>query len=589
MICRKLLILFFLLGLPDPTSVLAQGPVKGDTAAVNSLVQEALRLRSLTEFDSALVFVDKALKQVDREGNPDQYIEILTTGSGIALDKADYRRSIKYMDQLLQTKEVKKDSARIASIWLEQSSGYLALHQYVRSMELCNRLLPVYSRQNNSDGLVRTLLLMFDNAYFSQNDSTQTDYLDMAIDIARKSGDSVLISESCLAMGKALYRKGDFSNANRFYQESRDYLREKGSPSEIFVAIFQHLCLTLMDNGLEQACELSAYILRNVQKMDEGFKYFSNAFLGRAHCFAGHGQTDSARFYLLKAEENRLKYGKAKASPGFYEEMYRVSLMIRDYDLALLYLEKAKNQFNQINQNNNTQTLANTRAEFDYTLQKEKITELKFQNQLEREKSRRRNAIILAISIILLISIMLAFFIRRQYKNLNLSYHSLVKRFAEIDELNERLNACPDTQEPKRSGSFIKDEEEILLELKRLINKERIYKDRDLNLSNLAEKLNTNTTYLSNIINNRFGMNFKSLINNKRIDEARKLLVAEEYSNFSIEGIANEVGFQSRSSFYQTFKQTTGLTPTDYIGNYKRMKILEKTHEREPVEFPVEV
>lgn len=102
-----------------------------------------------------------------------------------------------------------------------------------------------------------------------------------------------------------------------------------------------------------------------------------------------------------------------------------------------------------------------------------------------------------------------------------------------------------------------------------LLNEERIYKDAEISLVHLADKLETNTTYLSTIINKHFRMNFKSYINKYRIDEARLLLVSEKGAGYSIEGIALEVGFQSRSVFYQTFKQITGLTPTAYVKTYK--------------------
>ena len=121
----------------------------------------------------------------------------------------------------------------------------------------------------------------------------------------------------------------------------------------------------------------------------------------------------------------------------------------------------------------------------------------------------------------------------------------------------------------KRSGVNIKDEDKILEKLNELLDEKEIYKKPELSLLTLAEELGTNTSYLSTIINTHFRVNLKSLINKYRIDEARRLLVSEEASGYSIEGIALEVGFQSRSVFYQTFKQITGMTPTAYVKTYK--------------------
>lgn len=104
-----------------------------------------------------------------------------------------------------------------------------------------------------------------------------------------------------------------------------------------------------------------------------------------------------------------------------------------------------------------------------------------------------------------------------------------------------------------------------------MLEEDKIFRQNDINESKLAELLETNTTYLSTIINSRFNLPFKTLLNNYRIDEARELLVSDQYSNYSIEGIASEVGYQSRSAFYQVFKQHTGMTPVDYINAYRQM------------------
>jgi AraC-like DNA-binding protein len=45
----------------------------------------------------------------------------------------------------------------------------------------------------------------------------------------------------------------------------------------------------------------------------------------------------------------------------------------------------------------------------------------------------------------------------------------------------------------------------------------------------------------------------------------------DEYRGYSIEGIASEVGYQSRSTFYREFRQVTGMTPKEYIEGYREI------------------
>ena len=84
-------------------------------------------------------------------------------------------------------------------------------------------------------------------------------------------------------------------------------------------------------------------------------------------------------------------------------------------------------------------------------------------------------------------------------------------------------------------------------------------------MARLAGHVGCSPKYLSQIINEEYGCNFNTFINGYRIREAaRRLTAGGEWSRFTIEAIANSVGFRSRSTFVSLFKQTTGLTPSEY-------------------------
>jgi AraC-like DNA-binding protein len=91
-----------------------------------------------------------------------------------------------------------------------------------------------------------------------------------------------------------------------------------------------------------------------------------------------------------------------------------------------------------------------------------------------------------------------------------------------------------------------------------------IYKNPDLSLEMIADELQTNTTYLSQVINEEFQQNFYQLINLHRVDQAKRLLDSPESKKFTIESLANKCGFKSKSSFNSSFKKNTGKTPSEY-------------------------
>uniref|UniRef100_UPI00263796FB helix-turn-helix domain-containing protein n=1 Tax=uncultured Phocaeicola sp. TaxID=990718 RepID=UPI00263796FB len=58
----------------------------------------------------------------------------------------------------------------------------------------------------------------------------------------------------------------------------------------------------------------------------------------------------------------------------------------------------------------------------------------------------------------------------------------------------------------------------------------KVYLDSKLSLEKFSSIVGTNTTYLSNAVNNYFGCNFKQLLNKYRIEYAKCLLIEGKYS-----------------------------------------------------------
>jgi len=111
----------------------------------------------------------------------------------------------------------------------------------------------------------------------------------------------------------------------------------------------------------------------------------------------------------------------------------------------------------------------------------------------------------------------------------------------------------------------------FLLSLKKMMIKERPYLNPDLKSHELANLLNVTPHYLSKIINQELGLNFYNFINNYRIEEFKERVLQDENKNFTLTGIAKDVGFNSKSSFNRVFKATVGLTPTEYLKTQKEV------------------
>ncbi len=105
--------------------------------------------------------------------------------------------------------------------------------------------------------------------------------------------------------------------------------------------------------------------------------------------------------------------------------------------------------------------------------------------------------------------------------------------------------------------------QEILELLEESLTQNELFLDPNLTLSSLAGNLKIPAKKLSLSINKLLDKNFYDYINGKRIDRAIFLL--KERSNYTIEAIAIDSGFNSRSAFYRAFKKVTGKTPVEYL------------------------
>lgn len=107
--------------------------------------------------------------------------------------------------------------------------------------------------------------------------------------------------------------------------------------------------------------------------------------------------------------------------------------------------------------------------------------------------------------------------------------------------------------------------EEWCRKIEQYMQESRIYRKQGLTLDELAESLALPHYKLSFILNNSYQQSFINFLNTWRINEIKAQMkdpVLMQY--FTIEALAKNAGFTSRSAFYSAFKKHTGLNPSQY-------------------------
>ena len=122
----------------------------------------------------------------------------------------------------------------------------------------------------------------------------------------------------------------------------------------------------------------------------------------------------------------------------------------------------------------------------------------------------------------------------------------------------------------QRQGGGDHAEEEHVMALKRQLEDymraEKPYTNPAFTIYDLARALNTNRSYVSNLINHQYGMNFSAFVSGYRVEHAKEILSQGTFATNkeALNAAMVESGFLSEPSFYRLFKQKTGKTPSAF-------------------------
>lgn len=206
--------------------------------------------------------------------------------------------------------------------------------------------------------------------------------------------------------------------------------------------------------------------------------------------------------------------------------------------------------------------------------------------RLERKTSRSFwvNIIIGVVAGTSLIAIIIKH--KRNEKLMQKNYEALEQVILSKDMLiSSQIPAKPKEHERKSIEEKLKDE--ILSKLTQF-ERNNEFVEAGLTIAILADKFDTNSKYLSQIINEEKGMNFSRYLNVLRIGYITdKLYKDRKFLTYKIETLAKDCGIASRSNFSKLFQQINGIRPTDFIK--KRQKDLNMFTANNNTDAPDEI
>lgn len=114
------------------------------------------------------------------------------------------------------------------------------------------------------------------------------------------------------------------------------------------------------------------------------------------------------------------------------------------------------------------------------------------------------------------------------------------------------------------------DENSLMARFQQLMKEEQLFLQPQLTLQDVADRLHSNKTYISKLVNNTYNLGFPELINTLRVDYAEQYILS--HRGVKQTQVAAECGFLSASSFNTIFKKVTGMTPKVWIASMESQK-----------------
>ncbi|MFK7786830.1 MAG: helix-turn-helix domain-containing protein [Crocinitomicaceae bacterium] len=269
----------------------------------------------------------------------------------------------------------------------------------------------------------------------------------------------------------------------------------------------------------------------------------------KATCFSHLVQPDSAIFFGKRYLTEAAKTEGYGISSEVYDVLAKNYFRINELDSAYKYSNLGLDAIKTI-----------LREKQDVYSQRINDTEdnlIKIKSDVKKKKAefRNRQMLIVVTSSCLLMGFVFLFL--RSRRKQQKKFEQLQKEFNQLESTTVQIKSSPPVD-----GDLSRK----ILEGLHKIESSDLFLNSNFNAANMAKLLKTNTSYLSKVVNEHKGMDFRNYLMELRMNSLVKSLDDNPtLRKYSIEAMGNSIGYSNASSFTRAFKNHFGMTPSQYL------------------------
>ncbi len=553
--------------------------------------------KNMCKYENAIVFFSIAQNHIQTTNDSIEQSFLLYDIAETYFEWEKYELAGEYFQRLELQLKINKNIDLLTDTYIKLGAISQKMNLHTSAISYYEKAKKLSENDKMSENYVNSLVnLAIENIYFNKFDKAAL-FLNESQSISQKIGYLKGEIYSLNQIARLFVAKNDYPSAMIFLQQSENLINKK-TDYKTKILIYSNIAsvyklmkeyskaLSFLDklknlpvNSIQ--CKIENLLnLAEIHKLLKNYnfaeKYIDSCiFLSEQHnllnfTYQAHFQASEilmlqnkykeAELILQKLLEKENEINDLYFKSGIFlriSELYEAKKMENEalfyyknyHDLQLLILEKA-NSF-ELKKLENDSKMDKLR----HILQKTKLS-----NELKKKKIAFQKKWVLVLSIGAIVFIILSVLLAKLYLEKNRAYKDLINRNIELAE------QIPFKTEKKLVERFAVEKNnkssDLIASLIDLFEKENIYLQADISMQKVADLLHTNRTYLSAAIQEVLNTNFPTLINKYRIEKARTMLM-DNSQKYSIEGIALNVGFNSKSTFNTAFKKFTGVTPSE--------------------------